>query len=419
MKQGEIITIGDELLSGRVCDVNSFFLSGRISSYGLKIKAFSSVGDEKADILEVLGRAVDRSDFVLVSGGLGPTDDDITAEVAAEFFGLPLEMDETFLGAIRKSVSERGLPWSESYRKLALIPKGSELIDPNEACGFYLKGGDVPVFFLPGIPEEVRLLAESKVLPLLIEEAVEKSVVKQRLFKLFGLQEGEIGDTMNGVGDMDPGLMIGFYPNFPENHLTLTVHGTEEEKVDDILDRVEKEVEKRLGSFIVARGLETIEKAVGDRLRDRGLKIAVAESCTGGGVCSRLTSISGSSDYFERGIVAYSNDAKVELLNVPREIIKKHGAVSHETAAEMAKGVLRISRADIGLATTGVAGPTGGTREKPVGAVFIGLAASGKVRTQRFNFAGNRAKITALTAETALNWLKMYLEDEQFIDQSE
>lgn len=413
--KGEIINIGDELVSGRVCDLNSFFLSGRISSFGFEIKAISSVGDDEDRIIEVLERAVSRSDFVLVSGGLGPTEDDLTAKVAAKFSKLPLVLNEDFLTLIKRSLNERGIPWFESYKKLAYIPQGAKLVDPTEACGFYLEQKSVPIFFLPGVPAEVRSLSENKVFPLLLKREGEKVVIRQRILKLFGPQEAQIGEKLEGLGANENGVMIGFYPNFPENHVTITVRSDTEDQAVQILNRLETEVDRRLGFWIVAKDGDTIEDGVGRMLTEKGLSVAVAESCTGGLISRRLTSISGSSSYFDRGLVTYSNQAKVELLGVPADTIASHGAVSEETALSMARGVREKSRVDIGLSTTGIAGPTGGSDLKPVGTVYIGLAAANGARAKRYQFSGSREQITMLTAETALSWLNRYLKDDSFI----
>lgn len=412
---GEIITIGDELISGRVADQNSFFLAARLSSLGLTIKNISSVGDDPEQIKDVLRRALSRSRFVLVSGGLGPTDDDITAGVAADFFDLPLIEDKNLIESLKKALEEKHLPWIDTYRKFALIPEGACFIDPQVACGFYIMHGQIPVFFLPGVPAEVKRLAETRVLPLIMEIIGEKVVIKQRILKIFGLQEARIGEIIKGAGEGFDGLSIGFYPNFPENHLSLTVRAESEADAEKILNDVEAEVEQRLGRYIVARGEAGIEETVGELLTKRGLTIATAESCTGGLIARRLTSVSGSSNYFERGIVAYSNRAKSELLGVPEEIIEQHGAVSEQTAIRMAKGIREKSGTDLGLATTGIAGPTGGTPEKPVGAVYIALAAENACRVKRYNFSGMRNDITVLTSYVALSWLHRYLNDDSFL----
>ncbi len=406
---GEIITIGDELLSGRVRDLNAYYLSMRISSLGIVITATSTVGDDPKAISEALERAVSRSEFVLVCGGLGPTEDDITARVAADFFDCPLVLNEKTLQYIKDSLKKRGLPWLDAYKKLAYIPEGARLIDPQgQVCGFYCHSGEKPIFFLPGIPEEVRLLADSKVLPLLVSYDSKRAVVRQRIFKTFGLQEARIGELLAGVADPEQGELIGYYPNFPENHVSVTVRRNTVGEAEEALREIEKEVEARLNPYVIAKDASSLEMSVGQMLRAAGFRLAVAESCTGGLICHRITSVSGSSDYFERGVIVYSNESKIEMLGVPPEIIKAHGAVSAETAASMARGIRSVSRTDLGLAVTGIAGPTGGTADKPVGTVFIALADADGVEAERFQFSGTREQVKILAAQTALNWVFLY-----------
>ena len=409
--QGEIIVIGDELISGRIRDRNAHYLSLRLSSLGIIVNAISAVGDNQENINELLDRAVARSEFVLVCGGLGPTDDDITAEVAAQFFKSPLILDEKFLAYIKTSIEKRGLPWVEGYDKLAYLPDGARLIDPRgQVCGFHLSCEGVPVFFLPGVPEEVEFLANSKVLPLLVSSDETRAVVRQRIFKVFGLQEARIGELLQDLADPEIGAQIGFYPNFPENHVSVTIRRDTVAEAEEALERIEAMVEDKLGEYIVARDSGTLEETIGKLLNDRELTIAVAESCTGGLICHRITQAAGSSDYFERGIVVYSNESKIEQLHIPPEIIEAHGAVSAETAAAMADGIRLVSRTGLGLATTGIAGPTGGTPEKPVGTVFIALADAEEALVERFQFSGTRAQIKTLTAQTALDRVRRFLQ---------
>ncbi|MBU2552141.1 MAG: competence/damage-inducible protein A [Proteobacteria bacterium] len=409
--KGEIITIGDELITGRVLDVNTHFLSARLSSYGFAVQAASSVGDDPERIREVLERAVGRSEFVIVCGGLGPTEDDVTVAAVAGYLGRPLVSDERFIEAIRRALKKWNLPWVESYRKMALVPQGVHLIDPDHSCGFSVEHETVSLFFLPGIPEEVRMLAEKSVLPYLFEKAGDRGVVRQRLYRLFGPQEARIGEMLEGLTTGETGVSVGFYPNFPENHVTVTIRSRTEAEAEAALGRMEEEIDRRLGRYLIARGAADLEAAVGRLLTDKRLSLAVAESCTGGLISRRLTSVSGSSSYFDRGLVVYSNRAKEELLGVPADIIEAHGAVSAETALKMAAGVRQRSRTDLGLASTGVAGPTGGTPDKPVGTVFIALSTPEGTEAERFQFGGRRDQVTGLTAETALIWLYRYLTD--------
>jgi nicotinamide-nucleotide amidase len=244
------------------------------------------------------------------------------------------------------------LTWVESYRKLALLPEGAAIIDPQgEACGFYLRHDQVSLFFLPGVPDETRCLAVDRVMPLLLKTACAPQAVRQRLFKFSGPQEAEIGETLADLGREQAGITVGFYPNFPETHVVVTVRAGTEAEATDKLASLETEVEKRLGCYLVAKDASTLEENIGDLLRRKGLTVAVAESCTGGLISQRLTSISGSSDYFDRGLVTYSNHAKQELLGVPAEIIEQQGAVSAACAEVMARSVREKSGTDIGLSS--------------------------------------------------------------------
>ena len=411
--RGEIITIGDELLTGKVCDLNAHFLSGRVTAQGLEIRFISSVGDDEDRIIEALNTAVHRSEFVLVSGGLGPTEDDITTAVAARYFARPLILDETFFEAIRLSFKRRHLAWEESYRKMAMIPRGARLIDPEEACGFYLYSGHVPVFFLPGVPEEVRMLSESRVIPILAALG-DQRVFRQGTWKFFGLVEGRIGRALEGLADPHGGVSIGFYPEFPENHVRVTARAADLEAAETSLARIGAEIESRIGEHLVARDEDTLESVVIRRLTALGLWLALAESCTGGLIARRLTSVSGSSQAFDRGMVTYSNRAKQELLGVTTDVLERFGAVSNETAEAMARGARDRSRVDLGLAVTGIAGPTGGTPDKPVGTVHIALADADRVWSEKYMFSGRRDHIQELAAETALTWLLKYLRHDSF-----
>lgn len=406
--RGEIILIGDELVSGRTRDENGYYLATRLGSLGLVVTALSYVGDDEPRIRELLARAGQRSEFVLVSGGLGATDDDITARTAASFFGRPLVLDQDLLAFIRRAVEERGLTWSQAYEKLALLPQGARLIDSQGyASGFSLEHDGIPFFFMPGIPAEVRLLTESKVLPLLAGYDKDKAVIRQRVFKLFGLDEPEIGCLLSPVAE--PGLLVGFYPAFPENHVALTVRRATAARAAAALDRAAEKVRAIVGKWIVAEDEDTLEANLGRLLAAKGLKIAVAESCTGGLIGHRLTQAPGASRYFDRGAVCYSNQAKREMLGVEEQTLDAHGAVSEETARAMAQGILARSGADIALAVTGIAGPEGGSPEKPVGTVIIALARGEEVSARRFLFSGGRREIKLLTAETALDLVRRAL----------
>lgn len=410
--QGEIITIGDELLSGRVHDSNAQFIASRLSALGIIISAVSIVGDDLASIRDVLTRAAGRSEFAIVCGGLGPTDDDITAEAAALSFDRPLEVDAAMRDFIAESLKKRDRPWVDSYEKLATRPQGTEQLEPGgRTAGFHLFHEGVPFFFLPGIPSEVHHLIDTRVLPFLMEFDKDPSEVRQKIIKVYGIDEARICELLEGLDNHDLGVMIGYYPNFPENHVSITVRAKTAEQADKTIMELAAIVSGRVEPYIVATDSGNLENSLGELLTARGMTLAVAESCTGGLISHRLTSVSGSSNYFERGCVVYSNNSKSEMLGVPADIINTHGAVSSETAEKMAQGIRKVSGTDLGLATTGIAGPTGGTKEKPVGTVFIGLAGAESTLVERFHFAGDRQQVKILTAQTALSMALNFLKE--------
>ncbi|MBU0516664.1 MAG: competence/damage-inducible protein A [Proteobacteria bacterium] len=414
----EIITIGDELISGRVRDRNAEFVAGRLFGLGVRVRAITTVADDLARIQDALTRAVRRSDLVLVTGGLGPTEDDVTCAAAAEVGGVPLVRNEAIWLKIKGYLELRGRGESpERYEKLAVLPQGAEIIDPRgNTCGFSIIVGGVPVFLLPGVPEQTRDLMDAQVIPFLSAGLADGSVLRQRLIKTFGLDETAIQEKLAPLAADWPGVSLGYYPDFPEVHLMLTAQAKDENEAAALITRAEGDVRRVLGKVVYGREHDRLESVVGELLAARGRKLAVAESCTGGLIGHRLTGVPGSSEYVDRVLVTYSNQAKVELLGVSGETLEKHGAVSAETAVEMAAGVRERSAVDLGLAVTGIAGPDGGTDEKPVGTVFIALGDAQRTAVRRHRFMGRRHQIKILSAAHALDWLRRYFIQPGFMD---
>jgi|UniRef100_A0A7V6DPM9 nicotinamide-nucleotide amidase len=407
---GEIILTGNELITGRVADVNACYAGRRLHESGLAVQCITVLGDGAPLFGEVLHRALSRSRFVIITGGLGPTDDDMTVAQAAEVLHLKLVQDEAMLARMRRRCEERGLPWLPHYGKMALIPAGATILDTGRsACGFSLKYQDVWLFFLPGVPHEMRHLLEAAVLPVLTAMAGHTGYLEQRSLRLFGKMELEVQQAVHRLQKDAEGLDIGFYPNFPEIHLSLTARGPEKAKLTEKLDRFVAALSREVGDVLLSMDGAPLEEVVGRLLRQQGRTLAVAESCSGGLICHRLTNVSGSSEYFQGGAVTYSNQAKMDLLRVPGGTLEKQGAVSSDTAAAMARGVRKLFHADFGLAVTGIAGPTGGTPAKPVGLVFMGLADEHAVETRQHHFPGDRDMVKTLTAEHALDWLRRRL----------
>lgn len=406
--RGEIVAIGSELTSGLVSESNAAAVARRLLEAGLEVAAITCVGDEPEAMEDALRRALARSAFVIVTGGLGPTEDDLTAQVAAAALGRELIFDPEFLSHVERWFASQGIRVRRDMRKLARIPEGAYFLEPEgQTCGFYLEQDGKLVFFLPGVPAEAGRLAAERVLPILAEALPERQVVRRRTLKIFGLAEFDIGELVESVRRR--GVAFSFLPVFPGHLLVLTAKGLEGAEVDGRLAEVAAQVRSRLGESVYGEGEETLEAVVGAQLRERGLSLALAESITGGLIGHLLTEVAGSSDYFERGLTTYSNRAKVELLGVPKETIERFGAVSEECARAMAAGARERARTRLGLSVTGIAGPGGGSPEKPVGTVWFGLAEEGGVQAMQRLFRGSRAEIKTLAAWTALDWLRLRL----------
>jgi nicotinamide-nucleotide amidase len=413
MMLGEIITTGTELLTGRVSDFNARYAARRLHEAGLVVQRLTILGDHSPLFQDLLMEGLQRSQFIIITGGLGPTEDDITVAAAAQALNLSLRPDEALLARIRRCLGERQIPWEERYARLALIPEGAQVLDPGGmACGFALKHGGARLYFLPGVPEEMRVLFDALVLPALVEAAGGGQRLAQRTLRLFGISEAQLQQVVSHLPDFQHGgVTVGFYPNFPETHLTLTMRGPDRQVLEETLDRLTSTLAREVGDVLLGSDLVSLEGLVGRYLKKSGLTLAVAESCTGGLIGHRLTEVPGASDYFRGGVVSYSNDAKCDLLRVPATVLAQRGAVSPETARDMARGVRRLFNADLGLAVTGIAGPSGGSPAKPVGTVYIGLAAEAGEDVWHYRFHGSRGEIKILTAETALDRLRRELKE--------
>ena len=408
---GEIITIGDELTAGRTVDLNAWYAAEKIASSGLAIKRVTSVGDNAEMVSEALKRACLTSRFVIVTGGLGSTSDDITSEIVAGAFNKPLSVNTEMLDKISHFVKKRGMQMTPSIEKMANLPHGATLIHPDGAvCGYSLVEKDVHLYFLPGVPDQMRYLMDTFVLPDILSLCDSIPVMKHRVLKIYGLNEPIIAEKLKGLKGGTGKAVLGFYPHFPENHITITLHGEDASAVSENLDRIESEIIGILGDYVFAAGNREMEDVVADKLIKKGITIGLAESCTGGLIADRLTDVAGSSHYFQGGIVCYSNRSKEELLAVRKETLARYGAVSAETAREMAEGIRACMKTDLGVAITGIAGPDGGSDEKPVGTVHIGLSSEKELFTQQYRFRGSRGQVKLNAAMMALDWVRRHID---------
>jgi nicotinamide-nucleotide amidase len=412
MKIG-ILTIGNELMNGRVTDANASFIAREVNQQGWSVDAIMSVGDDFALIKNRLDYLMPLTDAVICSGGLGPTSDDITTEAIAKAFGLPLYTDENVLAYIKDLFTKFNLRWVENNAKQAMFPRGAEVI-PNlrgTAPGFLLIVKKKLIFVIPGVPAEAKMMMTEEIIPSLRKHFPqnEQYAVKQTI-KTFGLSEAAVDDRVKDIDFDSMGVNIGFYPVFPENHIVLISRSKTQDQAQTNLQKAQDEVATRVRDYIFAYGEETLEGVIAGLLIEKKLTIAVAESCTGGMITDRLTDISGSSNYLERGLITYSNAAKISLLGVPAEIIEKHGAVSEETARLMAEGVRKIAGTDLGLSSTGIAGPSGGSKGKPVGTVYIALADSKQTICRHYSYRWDRKRNKEVFSEAALLLLKNFLQ---------
>ncbi|MBW1712729.1 MAG: CinA family nicotinamide mononucleotide deamidase-related protein [Deltaproteobacteria bacterium] len=406
--RGELIIIGDEILDGRVANTNGNYLAGRLAAVGLGVSRITTIGDREEDMARVLGHAARLADFVLVTGGLGSTDDDLTTAVAARAFDRPLTLRQDILDRIRAVCRAQSRP-VDQLERLAWLPQGARPLSETHYCGFFLVQGNCLFCFLPGVPEEVRDLFEQQVLPLLLERFAGQPLFRQRIIKLLGLTESQAAALMSEVPPAHPQVAFGSYPNFPEVHLSLTVQGSDPRELDRILDQTEADLQGRLGRFIFGRDNETLASVLGWLLKDKGLTLATAESCTGGRAAQMITSVPGSSAYFIEGVVSYANRAKEDLLGVQPGLLEAHGAVSPQVAAAMAQGLKKRAKVDLAVSVTGIAGPEGGSPDKPVGTVFLGLAAADRTVVEGCFFGGGRERIQIQAAAKALDLCRRLL----------
>jgi len=411
----EILSTGDEIRSGSLADTNSAWLAQKLEQAGLEVTRHNCVGDDRELLCKVLKEIGDRADIALVTGGLGPTTDDLTSEAAANAAEVQLFLDQKALDSIEKYFASRSRKMPPSNKKQAFIPQGCEIIyNPvGTAPGFAMKIGKCLFYFMPGVPSEMKNMYSEQVIP-----RIEKYMGKNRVFNIiktistFGLPESVVGEMLSDLPVKYPGIKLGLRAKFPEIQVKLYAKGRDEKALNEKVKQACQWVTEKMGNKIFSESEETMEAVVGRLLKKRNSTIALAESCTGGLIASSLTDVAGSSDYFLFSGVTYSNDSKIKVLGVKEETIRKYGAVSEETAREMAIGARRTAGADYGLSTSGIAGPDGGTDEKPVGTVCIGLATPEKAEAYRFvlRFA-NRAMNKSMFAVKALDLLRLALTD--------
>jgi len=408
-----IVAVGSELMTPFFQDTDSLFLTQKLNELGLEVDFKFVVGDEPESLKLILSDAVEKADLLFIIGGLGPTEDDRTREVLADVLGKKLVFQPEILQTIEKRFKSRGLVMPASNRRQAFILEGATIL-PNRngtAPGEWVEVEGKKIIILPGPPRELQPMFEEFVWPRL--QSLRRSFLCRKVLKTAGMTESQIEDQIKDLYPRESGLKVTLlaYPGQIEIHLTSLAEN--ETLSRQKLNQLAKAFQSRLGVNIFSSEGEELEAVVGQLLRAAGQTVAVAESCSGGLICHRLTAVPGSSDYFLEGVVVYSNQSKVKNLHIPAKIIEQHGAVSQEVAQLMAENIRLKSGADLGLATTGIAGPGGGTPNKPVGLVFVALATSSETTVSRNLFLGSREQVKFQASQKALDMLRRYLLEKQ------
>ena len=404
----EIIAVGTELLLGDILNTNARFLSQELSALGINVYYQQVVGDNPKRLKAVIGEAISRSDVVIMSGGLGPTDDDLTKEITAEYFGLPLYFDQGVMAEMNEYL--KGRPMVKSNEKQAYIPEGAKIIHNNygTAPGIVIEKDEKIAILLPGPPRELEPLFKEQVREYLKEKS--DFIMKSLVIRLFGSGESALAEKVRDLMENDNPTLAP-YAKDGEVTMRITAKAKDEAEADELIKNMYENVKERVGEYIYGFGEEEMASVVCRLLAQEKMTVAAAESCTAGMFTATLADNPGASEVLSESVVTYSNDAKEKYLGVSHETLSKFGAVSYETAKEMAEGIKKAAGSDIGVSITGIAGPGGGTKDKPVGLVYVGVAHASGTLVKKLQLFGDRKRVRHLSVLNALNEIRKILLD--------
>ncbi len=409
-----IVTIGNEIINAVISDTNRETISRELRAVGIEVKGMLSVGDDPDRIVDALRTAMERARVTVVSGGLGPTEDDKTTAGVARLLGVPMETDPEQLARIEDRFRQWGRPMAPSNAKQALFPVGATPIpnDHGTAPGFSIERNGNMALFFPGVPRELTRMLRERGIPVILERfGTSGEVFGKRTLHVYGISESKLQEILQDVSGDEEDYHLAFLPRFPIIRLRVDVRGAGRESVEAKLDEREKALLSRISENVISTDGSSMEQVVLNLLEARGLTLALAESITGGMIGEMITRVPGSSRTFMGSVVSYSNDMKERVLGVSTETLLTHGAVSHQCAREMALGAVRVGGADVGLSVTGIAGPDGGSPEKPVGTFFIGLVTPETTLSRGFLLPGQREWVKTLAAMQSLDLLRRHLSD--------
>lgn len=407
------LTVGDEILIGQIVNTNAAFLGDVLFSIGLPVEKSVTIGDDEKMLLDEFQDSLDNYDVTIITGGLGPTHDDITKPVLIKFFNDELILDDKVLKHVTEIFSTRGVPMPATNVGQAMVPAKSKVIwnANGTAPGIWMEKDNKVFIALPGVPYEMKAMINDIVVPMLKEKFMKNLdyVLKQKTLLTTGIGESVLNEMMGDVHSIIKNDKLAFLPSIEGVRLRINVKAESEEKAEERISEIENQIREKIGEHIFGMGDEILEEITGKMLTEKNLSISTAESCTGGMLSSRITDVSGSSSYFAGGVVAYSNEFKIKFLDLKEETLREFGAVSEETAKQMAEGVRKHFNTDIGLSTTGIAGPGGGTDKKPVGLVYIGYSDKNTTFASKFLFGNFRERNKKRAAQMALDILRKAL----------
>ncbi len=407
----EIITIGDEILYGQTLDTNAHWISGELDKVGIKVIRRTTVGDQEADIIRALEAAESMANIILITGGLGPTSDDLTKPCLARYFDSPMAMNPQALAELEQFMRSRGRNLNESTRRQAILPiKCTPISNPRgTATGLWFNRNGKVFVAMPGVPHEMRDMITASIIPRL-KEKFDLPVIFHKIVRVVGIGESWLSEKISDWEQALPkNMKLAYLPTFGDIKLRITAFGQNIENIKIEVEKQRSSLVSLIQEYVYGYDDDTLESVAGNLLRQKGQKLALAESCTGGYIAHLITSVPGSSDYFNGGVVPYQNAMKIEQLGVSEETLSKFGAVSENTVMEMATRVREKFKADYGMATSGIAGPGGGTPEKPVGLVWMAVSDKNTCKTQKLQLIKDRMVNIQLTSVAALNFLRQRL----------
>lgn len=409
----EIISIGDELLIGQTINTNQAYIAEKLNSIGICVDIMTTIGDREEEIIDAFEKALGSHDIITVTGGLGPTHDDITRASVCKFFRTELTVNQEALENVRRIFARRNIQPQKINEDQALVPRDCTVIQNQHgtAPGYFFERNGKYFIVMPGVPYEMKGMMNEFVVPF-FQKHTTGLVIRHRILRTTGIAESFLAERIGNIEQLfskDSGTTLAFLPNPRGVLLRITVKAKSVDEAENEIRYVEEKIRAKVDKYIYANGDVELEEVIGKILTERKLTLALAESCTGGIIADRITNVSGSSQYFECGVIAYSNDSKIHELGIPYELIHKHGSVSREIAEAMALGIRTKSNTDIGLSTTGIAGPTGGSPSKPVGLVWIGYSDKQETFALQFNFGGDRIIVKERAAQAALELIRRRL----------